>query len=176
MSVPHSIAVSQIPELTPDKKVTYSAKLFNLAKPSSNVVSSTHAKTNSKYSIILEKLIKIVNIIHRRMLVGGFADQHKWLEVDISIFLTAFIFNHLHFRWQPTLQVKDIEPLIWRSFGKYDIFRSSWMGHLTFWRSAFYFLKADVGKEAEVVLHFAGYNTGHVCGQIISAHQVCNQY
>lgn len=97
MSVPHSIAVPQVPELTPDKQVTHSAKLFNLAKPSSDVVSSTHTKTNSKYSIILGKLITIVNIIHRHMLMG-FADERKWLEVDISISLAAFIFNHLHFR------------------------------------------------------------------------------
>lgn len=60
-----------------------------------------------------------MNIIHRPMLMCGFADEQKWLEADINdIPLTSFIISCLHFRWQPNLYLKDIEPHIWGSFGK----------------------------------------------------------
>jgi len=81
--------------------------------------------TSSKYSIILGKLIEIVNIVRRPMLTGGFADEQKRCGADINdISPTSFIFRNLHFWRQPKLYLKDIELHIWGTFGKLV---SAWM-------------------------------------------------
>lgn len=52
--------------------------------------------TNSKYGVILAKLIKFVNIIHRPMLIGGFADEQNYLLVDINYIPLTFLFSVIY--------------------------------------------------------------------------------
>lgn len=61
----------------------------------------------------MAKLIKIVNIIHRPMLISGFADKQNYLEVIYHLHTShLLIFSYLLFRSQPKLYMKDNEPHI----------------------------------------------------------------